>query len=216
MSEYEADILLWSEHQAGLLRRLARGEAVNEPPDWDNIIEEVESVGSEQLHAVESLLLQALVHMLKAEAWPLSREASHWQAEARLIAPRRACGSRPPCGNGSISSGSMLRPCGRCRNAVLDDQPPLPSRARPGDASQFEEMRPSSRLARSQRGWTVRTAARFGAPPPASRRGWPDHPHRTMGRPPDAHRSRATQPSPPGLCRRIRVEGDGRSARRRG
>ena len=32
---------------------LARGEAVNERPDWDNIIDEVESVGSEQLHAVE-------------------------------------------------------------------------------------------------------------------------------------------------------------------
>ena len=53
MSEYEADVLLWSEHQAALLRRLARGEAVNERPDWDNIIDEVESVGSEQLHAVE-------------------------------------------------------------------------------------------------------------------------------------------------------------------
>ena len=25
-----------------------------------------------------------LVHLLKAEAWPLSREVSHWQAEARL------------------------------------------------------------------------------------------------------------------------------------
>ena len=53
MSEHEADVLLWSEHQAALLRRLARGEAVNERPDWDNIIDEVESVGSEQLHAVE-------------------------------------------------------------------------------------------------------------------------------------------------------------------
>ena len=45
MSEHEADVLLWSEHQAALLRRLARGEAVNEFPDWDNIIDEVESVG---------------------------------------------------------------------------------------------------------------------------------------------------------------------------
>jgi len=28
-------------------------------------------VGREQLHAVASLLVQALVHTLKAEAWPL-------------------------------------------------------------------------------------------------------------------------------------------------
>jgi Domain of unknown function DUF29 len=53
---YETDVLEWSEHQAGLLRRIAAGEPTNEAPDWANIIEEIESVGSEQLHAVTSLL----------------------------------------------------------------------------------------------------------------------------------------------------------------
>ncbi len=62
---YESDILLWSERQAQLLRRLAAGERVNDLVDWENVIEEVERVGSEQLHAVESLLLQALVHILQ-------------------------------------------------------------------------------------------------------------------------------------------------------
>ena len=80
---YETDVLLWSEQQAALLRRLAAGERVNEQIDWQNVIDEVESVGSEQLHAVESFLVQALVHMLKAEAWPLSRDVGHWHAEAR-------------------------------------------------------------------------------------------------------------------------------------
>jgi hypothetical protein len=80
---YDTDILLWSKRQAELLRRVAIGAVVNEPPDWANIIEEIESVGSEQLHAVASLLVQALTHMLKAEAWPLSRAVPHWQAEAR-------------------------------------------------------------------------------------------------------------------------------------
>jgi len=80
---YEEDVLLWSEQQAALLRRLAAGERVNEQIDWANVIDEVESVGSEQLHAVESFLVQALVHMLKAEAWPLARDVAHWQAEAR-------------------------------------------------------------------------------------------------------------------------------------
>jgi hypothetical protein len=37
---YEDDILLWSERQCDLLRRIARGEPVNEPPDWANIIDE--------------------------------------------------------------------------------------------------------------------------------------------------------------------------------
>jgi uncharacterized protein DUF29 len=82
---YDSDIVIWSERQAALLRRVAAGEPVNEAPDWPNIIEEIESVGSEQRHAVESLLLRALIHMLKAEAWPLSRDVPHWQAEARVF-----------------------------------------------------------------------------------------------------------------------------------
>ena len=80
---YDTDVLLWSEQQAALLRRLAGGERVNDQIDWHNVIDEVESVGSEQLHAVESLLMQALAHMAKAQAWPSSGDVPHWQAEAR-------------------------------------------------------------------------------------------------------------------------------------
>lgn len=83
---YEEDILLWSQQQAGLLRRHAALERANDPAlDWANIIEEIESVGNEQLHAVESLLLRALIHRLKAIAWPESRDVSHWQAEERTF-----------------------------------------------------------------------------------------------------------------------------------
>ena len=80
---YADDIVLWSAHQAHLLHRLASGEAPNETPDWTNIAEEIESVGNEQLHAVASLLVQAMVHILKAEAWPQSGEVPHWLGEAR-------------------------------------------------------------------------------------------------------------------------------------
>jgi hypothetical protein len=51
---YDADILLWSEHQSDLLRRIAPGEPINERPDWVNIIEEFESVGRSDLQAVKS------------------------------------------------------------------------------------------------------------------------------------------------------------------
>jgi hypothetical protein len=74
---YDTDILLWSERQRDLLKRVAAGEPLNEPSDWPNIIEDIESVGSEQLHQVESLLAHALRQMLKAEAWPLSPEVPH-------------------------------------------------------------------------------------------------------------------------------------------
>ena len=114
MSEHEADILLWSEHQTALLR--GRGEAVNERPDWDNIIDEVESVGSEQLHAVELLLLQAPVHMLKAEAWPLSRDVAGWHAEARLFraqARRRYAPSMRQRIDLAGLTGTLCAPCPR-------------------------------------------------------------------------------------------------------
>src|SRR3954469_2362008 len=81
---YEADILAWSGQQAALLRRLAAGERVNDQVDWANVAEEIESVGNEQLHAVTSLLTQALRHMLKAYCWPQSLNVSHWKAEAQV------------------------------------------------------------------------------------------------------------------------------------
>lgn len=82
---YEEDILTWSERQADLLRRLAAGERVNDQVDWENVVEEVESVGRSELHRTESLLTQALRYRLKIMAWPDSREVPHWQEEVTLF-----------------------------------------------------------------------------------------------------------------------------------
>ena len=75
----------WSERQAQLLRGLAARQPSNESPDWDNIIEEVESVGRSQVEAVESLLTNALLHDLKTLAWPEARDVPNWEGEARLF-----------------------------------------------------------------------------------------------------------------------------------
>lgn len=126
MSEYDSDILNWSEHQAALLRRRAAGELVNEAElDWSNIAEEIESVGSEQLFQVESLLMQALRHMLKAEAWPLSRDVPHWQAEARVFrgdAARRFV----PSMRQRIDMARVYRRALRAMPETMDGQQPLP------------------------------------------------------------------------------------------
>jgi hypothetical protein len=83
---YASDILDWSERQATLLRRFASADRVNDAIiDWENVIEEIESVGRAELHAVESLLTQALLHLLKAEAWSDSLAVPGWEAEARLF-----------------------------------------------------------------------------------------------------------------------------------
>ncbi len=70
---YEHDALAWADRQAALLRRLMTGERVNNAVDWPNVIEEVQDVGLSELRACQSLLQQAMVHLLKLHAWPGSR-----------------------------------------------------------------------------------------------------------------------------------------------
>lgn len=82
---YDTDVVEWSERQAQLLRGFAARQPSNEQPDWDNIIEEIESVGRSQVQSVESLLMQAFVHDLKTAAWPYSPNVPHWRAEARVF-----------------------------------------------------------------------------------------------------------------------------------
>jgi hypothetical protein len=77
---YERDVLAWSRHQADLLRRLGRGEQVNDV-DWTNVAEEIEDVGLSELHSVESFLNLIMVHLLKLYAWPDSQACAHWRGE---------------------------------------------------------------------------------------------------------------------------------------
>jgi len=122
---YDADVLEWSEHQARLLRQHVAGEAGNEAPDWDNIIEEVESVGRSQLSAVKSLLVQALAHDLKAEAWPLMSYVPHWRAEARGFRGDAAEAFTPSMRQRIDVAELYRRALARLPDTV-DGQPPLP------------------------------------------------------------------------------------------
>ena len=126
MGDYDTDILLWAEYQAALLRRRAAGELVNEAEmDWSNIAEEIEDVGSNRLHAVELLLVQALRHMLKAEAWPLSRAAPSSRADA-IDFRRQARRRFVPSMRHRINVASLYADALAAMPATIDGQPPLP------------------------------------------------------------------------------------------
>ena len=125
MSEYETDIALWSEHQASLLRRVAAGERVNDQVDWENVIEEIESVGRSEVKAMRSALLQALLHDLKAEAWPLSPYVDHWRAEA-VRARGEAADDFTESMRAKIDLAAIYRRALRAMPATIDGQPPLP------------------------------------------------------------------------------------------
>jgi Domain of unknown function DUF29 len=126
MSDYDTDILTWSERQAALLRRRAAGERINDADlDWSNIAEEIEDVGSNRLHAVESLLVQALRHMLKAEAWPLSRDAPTWRADA-IDFRRQARRRFVPSMRQKIDVADLYADALAATPETMDGVPPLP------------------------------------------------------------------------------------------
>jgi hypothetical protein len=77
---HEHDVLAWSQHQADLLRRVARGERVSDV-DWAHVAEEIEDVGQSELHSVESDLNLVIVHLLKLQAWPDSTAIERWYTE---------------------------------------------------------------------------------------------------------------------------------------
>lgn len=81
---YSTDFVRWAEHQAERLRRLERGERVNDL-DWPNLIEEVEGLGRSETKGVRSLILRALEHLLKAAAWRAAVDAPGWRHEAAVF-----------------------------------------------------------------------------------------------------------------------------------
>jgi hypothetical protein len=83
MSDYETDFLTWSERQAGLLRRRAAGELVNEAEiDWQNIAEEIEAVAGNTRRELRNRLARLLQHLLKWHFQPEHRSRS-WRSTVR-------------------------------------------------------------------------------------------------------------------------------------
>jgi hypothetical protein len=123
---YDTDILAWSERQGALLRSIAAGERVNDADlDWPNIAEEIESVGRTETRSCASHLTQALLHDLKAKAWPDSREAEHWLAEARQQRDE-ARDAYSPSMRGKIDIAKLYVRALRWLPRTIDGQPPLP------------------------------------------------------------------------------------------
>jgi hypothetical protein len=121
---YQSDVLVWSEHQAELLRRLAAGERVNDQVDWGNVVEEIESVGNEQVHAVASLLMQAIAHRLKAMGWPDALDAANGQADARRFAIDAADRFSPSMRQ-RLDLARIFRRALRVLPEHMDGKPPL-------------------------------------------------------------------------------------------
>lgn len=72
-ASYEQDFYAWTQEQAALLRAEAAMRS-NAPVDWENVAEEVESMGRSERDKIESRLEVLLVHLLKWLYCPELRE----------------------------------------------------------------------------------------------------------------------------------------------
>jgi Domain of unknown function DUF29 len=123
---YDDDILLWSERQATLLRRLAFGDCVNERDlDRTNISEGIEAVGRSELRSCEALLMQAAAHQLRQACWPQSSEVHHWwEEECRFR--QEAADAFSPSTQQRIDMARIDRRAVQRLPAIIDGMPPLP------------------------------------------------------------------------------------------
>lgn len=73
---YEIDYGQWLEEQAIALKNR---DAI--ALDWDNLFEEIEYLGKEQINAVNSLLKQIIIHRLKLDYSAEIYSRHHWKCE---------------------------------------------------------------------------------------------------------------------------------------
>ena len=74
---YEEDFVRWTEQQARALRETARS-GVNLPLDWENLAEEVDSLGRSRRHELRSRIAVILEHLLKLEHSPATDARRSW------------------------------------------------------------------------------------------------------------------------------------------
>ena len=77
---YEVDFVQWTEEQARTLRRAKNS---NLPLDWENLAEEIESLGRSQRRELSSQLRRILRHLLKLQASPAAEPRAGWGATIR-------------------------------------------------------------------------------------------------------------------------------------
>jgi hypothetical protein len=74
---YEEDFLLWTQEQAKLLRSAAQ-HGVNLPFDWENVAEEIESLGRSDRRELRSRIATIIEHLLKLEHSTVTEPREGW------------------------------------------------------------------------------------------------------------------------------------------
>jgi hypothetical protein len=74
---YDQDFVLWSQQQAEALRAAGRG-ATNQPIDWENVAEEIDSLARSEKRELGSQVRRIIEHLLKLEHSPAAAPRRGW------------------------------------------------------------------------------------------------------------------------------------------
>src|SRR4051794_6780168 len=77
---YDRDFFLWTQEQAAALRAARKS---NLPLDWDNLAEEIASLGTSQRTELNSQFRRILRHLFKLEASPAADPRAGWRTTVR-------------------------------------------------------------------------------------------------------------------------------------
>jgi len=76
---YQQDFFRWTEEESRALRAAA-ARRINAPLDWENIAEEIESLGRAQRSELGSRILIIVEHLMKLQASPADAPRRGWRA----------------------------------------------------------------------------------------------------------------------------------------
>ncbi|MEO8716128.1 MAG: DUF29 domain-containing protein [Acetobacteraceae bacterium] len=81
-SLYDSDFAAWSAEQARVIRDAGR-RRVNVPIDWENVAEEIESLGKSERRTLSSRIGTVIEHLLKLQASPAIQPTAVWRDTIR-------------------------------------------------------------------------------------------------------------------------------------
>ncbi|MBV8705352.1 MAG: DUF29 domain-containing protein [Acetobacteraceae bacterium] len=81
-SLYDSDLVAWSVEQAIAIREAGQ-RRVNAPIDWENVAEEIESLGKSERLALRSRIGSVIEHLLKLQVSPATEPERLWRETIR-------------------------------------------------------------------------------------------------------------------------------------
>ena len=81
-SLYDSDLVAWSAEQARALREAGR-QRINLPIDWENVAEEIDSLGKSERRTLSSRIGTVIEHLLKLQVSPATSPAAAWRDTIR-------------------------------------------------------------------------------------------------------------------------------------